>query len=466
MKKLLSATLLATSLLVAGGSLHGPGLCRGGLQPRQLRRSGIARSAQDLDRLRSAYPARPVRGPRHAGCQGRPHSRRRRELDGVGRRHGLHLQAARRTRCGRTATRSPPRTSSIPSAGCEDPATAAEYASMLYVVKNAEEINNGKMKPEELGVKAIDAKTLEVTLNAPTPYFLEMLTHQVDLSGAQGLDREARRRLDQARQSRFQRRLTRSPSSCRTITSSWSRTRSSMTPPTSRSTSSTTSRPRTARRRSSASRRASSTPTTTCRPSSSPISRPSSATRSASAPISAPTTTPSRPTRSRGTTSKLRHAISMAIDRDFLAEKVWQNTHDPGLFAWCRPASRATTPAIADYADMSQIDREDEAKKILDEARLWPGQAAEDGNPLQHVGEPQEHGGRHPGAAEAARHRSDAAQHRHQDPLRPSRAEGRLRRRPRRLDRRLQGSGNLPRHLAQGRAATTTRTTTARNSRS
>ena len=29
------------------------------------------------------------------------------------------------------------------------------------------------------------------------------------------------------------------------------------------------------------------------------------------------------------------------------------------------------------------------------------------------------------------------------------RAEGRFRRRPRRLDRRLQGSGNLPRHLAQ-----------------
>ena len=29
---------------------------------------------------------------------------------------------------------------------------------------------------------------------------------------------------------------------------------------------------------------------------------------------------------------KLRRAISMAIDRDFLAEKVWSNTHDPGLF--------------------------------------------------------------------------------------------------------------------------------------
>ena len=58
------------------------------------------------------------------------------------------------------------------------PETAAEYASMLYVVKNGEAINKGEMQPEELGVKAIDEKTLEVTLNAPTPYFLEMLTHQ------------------------------------------------------------------------------------------------------------------------------------------------------------------------------------------------------------------------------------------------------------------------------------------------
>lgn len=43
-------------------------------------------------------------------------------------------------------------------------------------VVNAEDITAGK--PEELGVKAVDAETFEVSLNAPTPYFLEMLTHQ------------------------------------------------------------------------------------------------------------------------------------------------------------------------------------------------------------------------------------------------------------------------------------------------
>ncbi len=33
-------------------------------------------------------------------------------------------------------------------------------------------------KLEDLGVKALDDKTLEITLERPTPYFLELLTHQ------------------------------------------------------------------------------------------------------------------------------------------------------------------------------------------------------------------------------------------------------------------------------------------------
>ena len=59
-----------------------------------------------------------------------------------------------------------------------NPATGSEYASMAFPVLNAEEINGGKAKPEDMGVKAVDPTTLEVTLKGPTPYFLEMLTHQ------------------------------------------------------------------------------------------------------------------------------------------------------------------------------------------------------------------------------------------------------------------------------------------------
>jgi oligopeptide transport system substrate-binding protein len=59
-----------------------------------------------------------------------------------------------------------------------DPATAAEYAYLLFPIKNAEAINNGSQAdPEALGARAVDPKTLEVTLEQPTSYFLQLLTH-------------------------------------------------------------------------------------------------------------------------------------------------------------------------------------------------------------------------------------------------------------------------------------------------
>lgn len=61
------------------------------------------------------------------------------------------------------------------------PETGAKYANMLYPIKNAEKINAGEMAAEELAVKAVDDKTLEITLNAATPYFIELLTHQTGL---------------------------------------------------------------------------------------------------------------------------------------------------------------------------------------------------------------------------------------------------------------------------------------------
>ncbi len=57
------------------------------------------------------------------------------------------------------------------------PETAAEYASLLYTVKNAEEVNTGKAKPEALAVRAVDDRTLEITLEGPAPFFLGQLTH-------------------------------------------------------------------------------------------------------------------------------------------------------------------------------------------------------------------------------------------------------------------------------------------------
>lgn len=58
-----------------------------------------------------------------------------------------------------------------------DPATASEYAWFMELmnVANAAEIVKGEKQPEELGIKALDDKTLEVTLTTPTPYFLKTL---------------------------------------------------------------------------------------------------------------------------------------------------------------------------------------------------------------------------------------------------------------------------------------------------
>jgi len=59
-----------------------------------------------------------------------------------------------------------------------DPKTGAKYASIIYPIAGAERINTGKAPVETLGVKAVDDRTLEITLENATPYFLELLTHQ------------------------------------------------------------------------------------------------------------------------------------------------------------------------------------------------------------------------------------------------------------------------------------------------
>lgn len=58
-----------------------------------------------------------------------------------------------------------------------DPKTASPYASYLDKLKlnNAADIVAGKKAVQELGVKAVDAKTLELTLGSPVPYLPAIL---------------------------------------------------------------------------------------------------------------------------------------------------------------------------------------------------------------------------------------------------------------------------------------------------
>jgi oligopeptide transport system substrate-binding protein len=58
-----------------------------------------------------------------------------------------------------------------------DPATASSYSSILSPIENADAVTAGKLPLTSLGVKALDAHTLEIRLRAVTPYFLGLLNH-------------------------------------------------------------------------------------------------------------------------------------------------------------------------------------------------------------------------------------------------------------------------------------------------
>ncbi len=59
-----------------------------------------------------------------------------------------------------------------------NPAMGNLYGYMLYPMVNAEAYATGKLEnPDDLGVKALDDLTLQVSLNEPTPYFLQLMDH-------------------------------------------------------------------------------------------------------------------------------------------------------------------------------------------------------------------------------------------------------------------------------------------------
>ncbi|GAA0325201.1 peptide ABC transporter substrate-binding protein [Bacillus carboniphilus] len=59
-----------------------------------------------------------------------------------------------------------------------DPQTGSQYGPYMMngVIKNATQVSEGNLPPEELGVRAEDDKTLIVTLEKQVPYFISLMT--------------------------------------------------------------------------------------------------------------------------------------------------------------------------------------------------------------------------------------------------------------------------------------------------
>ncbi len=55
-----------------------------------------------------------------------------------------------------------------------EPDNAFDYASFLFDIVGAKEFNAKQGKAEDVGIKAVDDKTFEVTLKAPVPYFIQL----------------------------------------------------------------------------------------------------------------------------------------------------------------------------------------------------------------------------------------------------------------------------------------------------
>lgn len=59
-----------------------------------------------------------------------------------------------------------------------DPRTGSEYAYLLYFIRNAQAVNEGRAPPAALGVSAPDDRTLRIELVHPAPYMLQVAKHQ------------------------------------------------------------------------------------------------------------------------------------------------------------------------------------------------------------------------------------------------------------------------------------------------
>jgi len=255
----------------------------------------------------------------------------------------------------------------------QDPATAAPYANIHYVIQNAEAINKGQMPKDQLGARAVDDRTLEITLNNPTPYFLELLTHQTGFP------------LHQPSVEQHGEAFSRPGN----LVSNGAYMLESFTP-NDRITLQKNPNFHDAANvqietinyipfedRSACLRRFEAGEVQSC--SDIPAEqmdymREKLGDQVHIAPYLGVYYLPVKVKKEKLSDPRVRQAISMIIDRDFLAKEIWRETMIPG-YSFVPPGiSNYPNPVFLEYKDTDILDREDEAKKLLQEAGVEEGE--------------------------------------------------------------------------------------------
>lgn len=253
-----------------------------------------------------------------------------------------------------------------------NPETGAKYAKILYAIKGAESANKGKANVDDMGVRAIDAGTLELTLERPTPYFLELLSHQTALP------------LHPATVAKHGSNFVKPEN----WVSNGPYVLKEFVPGSHIKTAKNTAF------HDAANVKIDGVMFYPTKDTAAAIRRFEAGELHSNDDIPADQIkalktkfgdriklAPYLGTYYLAVNTKkppfddvrVRQALSMAIDREFLADKIWGNTMVPG-YSFVPPGiGNYGDPAFADYKEMSPVDREDEAKALLKEAGFGPG---------------------------------------------------------------------------------------------
>lgn len=59
-----------------------------------------------------------------------------------------------------------------------DPKTTAQYVTLLYAIRNMQQAAEGKVPTDQIGVRALDARTFQIEVTYQVPYMKQLLCHQ------------------------------------------------------------------------------------------------------------------------------------------------------------------------------------------------------------------------------------------------------------------------------------------------